>query len=259
MNTKFGIALLSAFSLLSVGCGSDSSSSATYTESLSVTIDEVAKTITVAQPTCEVVNGSAVYDPAGATLVYTYDITDNQLVLEDNFDFIELYTGNNSSIYGHWVDNSEYCLEMKVCENIDISTSSMSRSVDLSNACSMELYYDTMLSEMNDYVKNVEISDCNTATFTIMGLEASMKISSYSATGMEGILSIGSTSCKIISKAQPLTKDLCTIENIENIEDDVFISGNSKEFTSCMNGALSSVISDQEMIDSFSKALKLKK
>lgn len=267
MIKKYGIFGFSALALLAIGCGDSSTGSGTTLQTYPSEINEEAKTISITLPSCEQISETEVrFDPEGNNATLEYDLSDGSLFIDDGFDVTE-YTGNNSSLYGTWTMADEECEENGLCETLKITSTSVSRSVDMSGICAIDYMVASMFAdesldgeaEIPEYTK----TSCTSGSINMDGVTLDIKIDKFTETGTDVTLTIDGEKCRMYMNAKPLTSSLCTIENIENIEGDMYMENNMEDFMGCYLAIIMQGFEDFENMEDYEdftleKAKKLK-
>ncbi len=240
MIKKYGILGFSCLALLAIGCGDSSSAtnspSETTIQQYPAEIDEQAKTITLTHPTCEQISETEVrFNPEGKE-IWEYELSGNSLDLYDGNTSME-YRGNNSSLYGTWTTAETKCEAYGLCANVEISSTSVTISPDMSGVCAFDYIVASFFSEVTDQGEKIIPSNnktnCNSGTVDIAGETVSIKISKLNDTGIEMTAAVGDQECQLNMNDKPLTASLCTIENLDYIDDDKVYESNMEEFMEC--------------------------
>lgn len=236
MIKKYGILGFSCLALLAAGCGDSSSSSGASALSYPAEINEEAKTISMTIPTCEQISNTEVhFDPEGEKNTFEYELSGTSLFLDDGFDITE-FTGNNSSLYGTWTIAEEGCEEFG-CDKIKITSTSVTRTTDMSGICAFDYMVASMFSEESDdgeeVIPDYTKTSCTSGTINMQGKIINVNISKFNETGTDVSVTVDGQKCRMYMNAKPLTASLCTIENLELIEDGMFMENNMIEFMQC--------------------------
>lgn len=225
----FGLAACSSDSSSGADGGSRRDSSGEQLAKYAVSIDETQQTITSYEATCELVDGSAVFNSAGDTSVTLYQFKNDSLCLgEDLEDFEEgyascLYGDNGGSLFGAWyfAEGDFYSLARAW---LNISRSSVEQRVDYSKICYvkewMELYEEFE-------VEGITYTDCNHYSRTTeddegvevrldytLSISATHSVSTYMISGENS--KYNGKSCTATHDDFPITEKLCTVENLQN-------------------------------------------
>lgn len=227
-----------SFLLGLAACGSDSSSNADggsvgssggeLAEKYAIVVDETQQIITQYEPTCEKVNGVAVFNPVGDTSTIFYRIQNDTLCLSphsDDFDcedVICLVGDNAGSIFGEWrYPESENLPGVAAWRKI--SDSQMEEYVDYSQVCLAKWLISIDEKRNEDY--QYTFTDCAhySITSTIgtqtvrrdytVSMSVAKDESSYTVYSEDP--SLNGLSCTGMTVFQPLSKDNCTLENLE--------------------------------------------
>jgi hypothetical protein len=210
-------------------------------------VDETAKTITMYSPTCELVNGSAVFNAKGDTSVDSYSIFNNTLTLVDDGDTIVM-TGNTSgSVYGAWnVDFSQLgsstgsaYLGSVVKMTFVVSKSGTSVNVDMSQIC----YADYFISKMGDD-EGVTVTKKNCGQVTISYGTISVTESFYNSFGkLTTIVSYNGKSCTAKNVNQRVSASTCTVANLNAgfiLGEMMYSYDNDDEYDTCYSNLFGS-------------------
>ena len=237
MIKKYGIFGFSALALLAIGCGDSSTGSGTTLQTYPSEINEEAKTISMTIPTCEQISNTEVhFDPEGEKNTFEYELSGTSLFLDDGFDITE-FTGNNSSLYGTWTIADLQCIMEGFCEILDITPTSVTRTIDVSDVCAFDYMVANMFSEESDDGKEVipdfTKSSCTSGSIYLNGKAVNITITEFDESTVDMTLIADGTKCRFYMDAIPLTASTCTIENIDYIADDVVMKTNMEEFFEC--------------------------
>ncbi len=237
MIKKYGIFGFSALALLAIGCGDSSTGSGTTLQTYPSEINEEAKTISITLPTCEQISETEVhFDPEGEKNTFEYELSGTSLFLDDGFDITE-FTGNNSSLYGTWTIADLQCIMEGFCEILDITPTSVTRTIDVSDVCAFDYMVANMFSEESDDGKEVipdfTKSSCTSGLIYLNGKAVNITITEFDESTVDMTLIADGTKCRFYMDAIPLTASTGTIENIDYIADDVVMKTNMEEFFEC--------------------------
>lgn len=261
MNKKISLGLFAITAILAVGCVSDSSSTSAES-SVPAIIDQIAKTITIMEPSCKNVNGQAIFNPTGTTSIVYYELIGNQLKTIDEDEDTITYTGNNSSVFGYWTANTEWCAQEKMCTTIHLSTNSFSTSVKFLNICPISVYISKISKLFETDSENIKTSSCSKASLLYDGINWNFEVITFTDVKQEIKMSISgsSKSCSYFLEDREITESLCTIENIENekINGCFYYNTNEEEFNQCFHELYQPQVASQK-IKNFSKLFKIEK
>ena len=236
MFKKYGILGFSAFVLLAIGCD-DSGSSPTAVDSYPAEINEEAKTITLTLPSCEQISNTEVrYDPEGNKKTFEYELSGNSLYLDNGYAAME-YTGNNSSHYGNWTMATEECEVYGICEILKITSTSVTKSTDMSDLCAFDYMSATMFSNMVEVTQDQDIlyakTSCTSGSIEVDGKTLNVKIAKYTENETDMTITVDGVECRQYVKMIPLTASLCTIDNNLYIFEDKYMENNMEDFMQC--------------------------
>jgi hypothetical protein len=198
MFKKYGILGFSAFVLLAIGCD-DSGSSPTAVDSYPAEINEEAKTITLTLPSCEQISETEVrYDPEGnkktldssyQVILYIRTMDMMQWVLQDTIQ----------SLYGIG-PGSEECEVYGICEILKITSTSVTKSTDMSDLCAFDYMSATMFSEESDDGKEVipdfTKSSCTSGSIYLNGKAVNITITEFDESTVDMTLIADGTQCR---------------------------------------------------------------
>ena len=249
-----GLGVISAAFLLTACSDSDDgaagvSGTGNTTFSYSSVVDETAKTTTMYSPTCELVNGSAVFNAKGDTSVDSYSISNNTLTLVEDGDAIVM-TGNTSgSVYGTWnadfsqfgVSTGSAYIDSMAKMTFVVSESGTSLNMDMSPIC----YADYVISTMGDDMEGVTVTKNNCGQVTISSGTRSFTESFYLSFGESTItVSYNGKSCMAKSAIQIVSASTCTVANLNagliDSESNMYSYDNDDEYDACYSNLFGS-------------------
>lgn len=246
MIKKYGILGFSCLALLAIGCDDssrsvsgvniESSSSVTTVRSYSAEIDEQAKTITLTIPFCKQISETEVRFNPEEKEIWEYELSGDSLDLYVDHSSMK-YTGNNSSLYGTWTSAERKCEVYGLCTKVEISSTSLTMTSDISGACIFDYMVVSLFSGLSDPGDNTIPSyskiNCNYGTIDIGGKTVNLDIAKYTENEIDMTLIVDGQKCKLNMNSKPLTASLCTIENLVYIYEGVVTETNMEEFMEC--------------------------
>lgn len=211
------------------------------------TVDETAKTITMYSPSCELVDGAAVFNAVGDTAVNSYSISNDSLTLIDDKGTI-IMTGNTSgSIYGTWyldLAQLEYStgsayFDSLVTATFEFSENGTSFNVDMSQVC----YADYVINELGDDLDGVTVTKngCGQVTLSMDGV--SITQSFYMSFGKSVMtISYNGQTCTAKNINEKVSASTCTVANLDAglIDDGIYSYNNDDEYDACYSNLFGS-------------------